>query len=208
MKKEIIEWGICIVIAIVLGLFVKHFIGTPTIVKSVSMEPTLVEKQRLILNRISTNILKEIPKRGEIVTFEAPSKRRVSYGEANLENAVATYEYKHDNIISKFFYYVLETGKTSYIKRVIALPGEHIKIKNGKVYINEEELKEDYLQQNIITSGGVFCDLVVPQNTIFVMGDNRPNSIDSRVFGCVPIEKLEGKVWIRFWPFNLFGKVQ
>ena len=60
MKKEMIEWGICIVIAIVLGLLVKHFIGTPTIVKSISMEPTLVEKQRLILNRISTNILKEI----------------------------------------------------------------------------------------------------------------------------------------------------
>lgn len=208
MKKEMIEWGICIVIAIVLGLLVKHFIGTPTIVKSISMEPTLVEKQRLILNRISTNILKEMPKRGEIVTFEAPSKRRVAYGEANLKNPVAIYEYKHPNILSKILYYVLETGKTSYIKRVIALPGEHIQIKDGKVYINEEELNEDYLQQSVITDGGIFTDLVVPKDTVFVMGDNRPNSVDSRAFGCVPIDKLESKVWIRFWPFDLFGKVK
>ena len=51
MKKEIIEWGICIVIAVVVGLFLKYFIGVPTLVKSISMEPTLIEKQRLILNR-------------------------------------------------------------------------------------------------------------------------------------------------------------
>ena len=51
-------------------------------------------------------------------------------------------------------------------------------------------------------------DLVVPENCIFAMGDNRGQSTDCREFGCIPLEKVESKVWIRFWPLNLFGKVE
>lgn len=209
MKKEIIDWTICIIIAIVIALFIKTLIGTPTIVKQVSMYPTLVENQRLILNRASLRVAKKMPKRGEIVTLEAPSETDVSYVEANQDNPIAKYDNKKSNIFSKFAYYILEITKESYIKRVIALPGEHIQIREGKVYINDEELQEPYLQNNIITDsyGGIFTDLVVPENCVFVMGDNRANSLDSRRFGCVPLEKLEGVVWIRFWPFDVFGKI-
>lgn len=210
MKKEIIEWGICIVVAIIIGILIKYFIGTPTLVKSISMENTLIENQRLILNRISTRIVKEIPKRGDIITFEAPSKGQISYVEADFSHPVAKYERKFSSSLAKFVYYVLEIGKESYIKRVIALPGEHVQIKEGKVYINSEELQEDYLQEGTVTDshGGVFTDFVVPNNCVFAMGDNRQNSADCRMFGCIPLEKIESKVWIRFWPLNLFGNVK
>lgn len=210
MKKEIIEWGICIIVAVVIGILIKYFIGTPTLVKSISMENTLIENQRLILNRISTRIVRETPKRGDIITFEAPSKGQISYIEADFSHPVAKYERKFSSSLAKFAYYVLEIGKESYIKRVIALPGEHVQIKDGKVYINGEELQEDYLQEGTITDshGGVFTDFVVPQNCIFAMGDNRQNSADCRMFGCIPLEKIESKVWIRFWPLNLFGNVK
>lgn len=210
MKKEIIEWGICIVVAIIIGILIKYFIGTPTLVKSISMENTLIENQRLILNRISTRIVKEIPKRGDIITFEAPSKGQISYVEADFSHPVAKYERKFPSSLAKFVYYVLEIGKESYIKRVIALPGEHVQIKEGKVYINGEELQEDYLQEGTVTDshGGVFTDFVVPNNCVFAMGDNRQNSADCRMFGCIPLEKIESKVWIRFWPLNLFGNVK
>ena len=56
-------------------------------------------------------------------------------------------------------------------------------------------------------SGGQFLDLVVPEGTVFVMGDNRANSGDSRRFGCIPYEKIEGKVVLRFWPFSKFGTI-
>lgn len=207
--KEILEWVYCIIIAIVLALLVRYYIGTPTIVKQPSMYPTLKQNQRLILNRWG-HTTKQLPKRGDIITFEAPSKIYVSAAEADLDNPTATYDNEPENIFDKFRYYVLEIGKTSYIKRVIGLPGEHIKIANGKVYINEQELKEEYLQPNVVTDSaeGAYADLIVPQGQVFAMGDNRTQSTDCRRFGCIPLAKIESKVFIRFWPLDLFGKVK
>ena len=103
---------------------------------------------------------------------------------------------------------MLEVGdKTSYIKRVIGVAGDHIKIEDGKVYLNGKELQEPYLREGIKTESDMFTDVTVPEGYIFVMGDNRPHSTDSRSFGCIPLEKVESKVWIRFWPLNKFGKV-
>ena len=207
--KDIIEWIICILVALVLALLIRYFIGTPTVVKMSSMKPTLIENQRLILNRW-TRTTHQMPERGDIITLEAPSDKLVDFDDT--ENVIARYDNEPSNWFSKFTYYFLEIGKESYIKRVIALPGEHLEIKDGKVYINGEELDEPYLQDNVTTTAGdvnqPFYDLVVPENCVFVMGDNRAGSTDSRAFGCIPLDKIEGTVWIRFWPFNLFGKVE
>lgn len=205
MIKEILEWTYCIIIAVALALLVRYYIGTPTIVQQHSMYPTLKPDERLILNRWArtTGATYE---RGDIITFEAPSERITET--ANLENPVAKYENEPQGFLEKFSYYVLEISKESYIKRVIGLPGEHVKIENNKVYINGEELDEPYLSEDVITTkSGVYYDLVVPEGTVFAMGDNRTQSTDSRSFGCIPIEKIESKVWIRFWPLNLFGEV-
>ena len=208
--KNIIEWIECIVIAIVLALLIRYYVGTPTVVQQESMYPTLVQNDRLILNRISRT-KKEMPERGNIITFEAPSVSYVSAENVDFNNPVAIYENEPTNIFFKFSYYVLEWGKKSYIKRVIGLPGEHVQIENGKVYINEEELDEsEYLQDNVYTDshGGIFTDIIVPEGHVFAMGDNRGKSGDSRLFGCIPLEKIEGKVAIRFWPLNKFGTIK
>lgn len=203
--RDIIEWIVCIVIAFVLALSIRYFFGTPTIVQQPSMYPTLKPNQRLILNRWARTI-KEMPSRGDIITFEAPTSDSYTY---DANDVRAKYSNNPTSAWGKFVYYVLESNKISYIKRVIALPSEHLQIKDGKVYINEEELEEKYLQPDVTTSieNCPFYDLIVPENCVFVMGDNRPKSTDSRKFGCIPLEKIESKVWIRFWPLNLFGKV-
>ena len=200
--KEVLEWVYCIVIALVLALLIRYFVGTPTIVQQPSMYPTLKQNQRLILNRLSKTF-KETPERGDIITFEAPSNFDAS-------QITADYDNEPDGWLAKFSYYVLEVGKKSYIKRVIALPGEHVKIQDGKVYINEQELEETYLQENVITEAKnvLLTDFIVPEDYIFAMGDNRTQSTDCRAFGCIPIDKVESKVWIRFWPLDLFGKVE
>lgn len=207
--KDIIEWIVCILIAFILALLIRYYIGTPTIVKMSSMWPTLHQNQRLILNRW-TRTTKQMPERGDIITFEAPSQIHVYEDEFNSNDVIAKYENKPTNFFSKFVYNVLEIGKESYIKRVIGLPGDHIQIKDGKVYLNGSELDEPYLQDDVTTkmiNQGLFSDLIVPDNCVFAMGDNRDHSTDCREFGCIPLEKIEGKVWIRFWPLNLFGKV-
>lgn len=210
--RNAMEWIICIVVAFVLALLIKYYVGTPTVVKQVSMNPTLVENQRLILNRWGRT-MKKLPERGDIITFEAPSTVReyIEKDEIDFNNPVAKYDNEPTSWWGKFVYNVLELGKESYIKRVIALPGEHIEIKDGKVYINGEELQEDYLVDGMttgaVTSNDYYFDLVVPENCIFAMGDNRKQSIDCRKFGCIPLEKIESKVWIRFWPLNLWGEV-
>lgn len=205
--QRILEWIICIIVAIVLAILIRYFIGTPTIVNQYSMYPTLVQDQRLLLNRWSRTT-HQIPQRGDIITFEAPSTSYISVDKVASLDIVAKYENEPNGLWNKFAYYVLEINKTSFIKRVIGLPGEHIKIENGKVYINDEELQEKYLQESYTdTLDCAFTDLVVPNDCLFVMGDNRKQSTDSRKFGCIPINKIEGKVWIRIWPLNLWGNV-
>lgn len=201
--KNIIEWIYCIVIAIVLALLIKFFLGTPTVVKQYSMYPTYKPNDRLILNRLERS---KMPKRGDVVTFEAPSKNIYGPGEYDLNNPVAKYSYQPSNIFNKFTYYVLEINKTSYIKRVIAIEGDKVEIKDGKVYINNELLPEKYLAEGVKTEAtGVFNNFTVPKGCIFLMGDNRSGSMDCRNFGCIPVEKIESKVVFRFWPFNKMG---
>lgn len=207
--KDTIEWIICIIIAIIIALLVKYYVGTPTVVESVSMEPTLYARQRLWVNRlIRTN--GKLPERGEIITFEAPSESSYIEQDINTLYPIAQYDYEPQGLWEKFTYNVLEIGKTSYIKRVIALPGEHVEIKDGYVYIDGEKLQEDYLSSGIVTDikKGIYDDFIVPENTVFAMGDNRPNSQDCRLFGCIPLEKIESTLSFRFWPLHLFGKVK
>jgi len=205
--KEALEWVYCIIIALVLAMLFRYFIGTPTIVQQYSMYPTLEQNQRLWLNRWGRTT-KTLPKRYEIITFEEPSK--ITYTSSNINKDYPVAQYKNRTGFSWFTYNFLEIGKKSYIKRVIALPGEHVEIKDGKVYINEEILDEPYLQSGIVTdvSGTGFSDFIVPENCIFAMGDNRNHSTDCRSFGCIPLEKIESTVSIRIWPLNKWGEVK
>jgi len=173
-----------------------------------SMKPTLIEGQRLWLNRWGRTT-KTLPKRGEIITFEEPEK--TSFTRAEIENAEPIAQYKKISGMEWFVKNFLEIGKRSFIKRVIALPGEHVQIKDGKVYINEQELDEPYLQPGIVTdligNGVGFDDFIVPENCVFAMGDNRNHSTDCRAFGCVPLEKIESTVAIRIWPLDKWGDI-
>lgn len=99
-----------------------------------------------------------------------------------------------------------------FIKRVIAVPGDKVMIKDGAIYINEEKLDEsNYLADSVITNGGSYIHegqtVTVPDGQYFVSGDNRPNSSDSREFGPISKEKIKGKAWIVYFPFSEFRLV-
>lgn len=94
-----------------------------------------------------------------------------------------------------------------YIKRVIGLPGDTLHITNQQVFINDTLLDEEYIQYQI-RSGEELGPLVIEPGNLFVMGDNRPNSSDSRRFGQLSQELLVGKAWLRVWPANRWGLVE
>ncbi len=208
--KDIVEWIVCIIIALIIAIAFRYYIGTPTIVQQPSMRPTLEPDQRLWLNRWVRTI-KKMPERGDIITFEAPLQNKLTLSASDVaESPIARYGNEKKSFWKKFSYYVLEVDKMSYIKRVIGLPGDHVEIKDGKVYINGEILQERYLQSGVVTDmvRGNCKDIIVPENCVFAMGDNRTQSTDSRAFGCIPLERIESKVWIRIWPLNLFGPIR
>jgi len=94
------------------------------------------------------------------------------------------------------FRYPPDPAQDPYIKRVIGLPGEQIRVENGKVYVNGVRISEPYLEIQTHYAG----EWTVPENGLFVMGDNRNNSSDSRTWGMVPIENIIGKAVLVYWP--------
>jgi signal peptidase I len=96
-----------------------------------------------------------------------------------------------------------------FIKRIIALPGEKIKIENGEIFINNKRLAESYLPSSIIVQGGSYIregeELIVPKDSLVVFGDNRAHSSDSREFGPIPEKDIIGKTFFVYWPPNAFA---
>lgn len=175
LKKELLEWVITIAIAGALAFIINIF-GGFAIVEGPSMMPTL--KDGDILLRAS--YLGRTPKYGDIIAFKTDM----------------THPWK--------LYRALGIKK-ALVKRVIGLPGDHVVVKEGKVYVNDKQLQENYLNDGT-TDGDV--DAVVPQGHIFVMGDNRLNSNDSRgTVGFVNVESIIGRVTYRLFPFNSMQKI-
>ena len=101
---------------------------------------------------------------------------------------------------------IAEDDDQTLIKRVVGVAGDEIQVQSGVLYVNGEEQEEPYLN-DADQSRGFFGPTVVPEGHIFVMGDNRGNSADSRVFGPLPLENLKGEAFMRFWPVSKISTV-
>ncbi len=198
--KEIKEWAIAFLIAYVIYVIINYFLGTVSGIKQDSMYPTAKEGEKVLIQR--TVVFKKELEHGMIVTCEAP----LPYSKQD-EDSIANYEDKKG--LDGFAYNVLNFGKKSFIKRVVGLPGDHLKIaNNGKVELNGEPLTEIYLNPNEGELEGNYMEVTVPENSVFLMGDNRARSKDSREFGCVPFDKINGYVITRVWPLNNLGAIE
>lgn len=199
MKKIFLKLLIVIIIVILFLFLVQIFLVQFVRTKEFSMYPTIKESEVLLIDKWF-GITDKMPDRGDMVMFQKPSIDYVYEEDDRSKNVVADYS-KNTHI--------------HFIKRVIGLPGEHIKIsEDSHVYINGELLQEEYVRDKEINSASdiglrfQFCDVVVPQNCVYLIGDNPQKSADSRSFGCVPIEKIQGKVWLRVFSFGSFGEIK
>jgi signal peptidase I len=124
-----------------------------------------------------------VPQRGDVIVFKAPLSEPCSEIECE------------------------------YIKRIIALPGERVRVDNGQILVDGEALNEShYLSKEVITAAGAFLgegtERVIPENYYLALGDNRPLSRDGREFGPVPRQSIVGKAWLRYWPPPKLGFVK
>ena len=183
-KSNVKEYIESIIIAILIALFIRTFIICAYKIPSRSMVQTLLVGDHILVNKFlygvkipllrNTIIPVREPKRGEIVVFIFPNDR-----------------------------------SKDFIKRVIGVGGDAIEIKNKKIFINGKEYSDSYgiYSDNIIYPATMqprdnFGPITVPKNSIFVMGDNRDESLDSRFWGFVNLKDVEGKAFIIYWSWN------
>lgn len=183
MKKnnEVVEWIKSILFALILVFGINYFLFSPIVVDGESMMPTLESGNRMILNKVNY-VFKE-PERFDIIVYHAKENE-------------------------------------DHIKRVIGLPGDRIQYRDDVLYINGEAYEEEYLDEykNEVTDLPLTGDFtledtpvngqVVPENHLFVMGDNRRHSTDSRILGAVPFEEIAGQANIVVWPLKNIGIIE
>lgn len=190
------ELPVLIVLAFGIALIIKTFLLQAFFIPSASMEPTLMVGDRVLVEKVTYRVGE--PDRGEVVVFER------DLGE--LFNPQATEDDSFWDDVGDAFrgLFGFPTGSAQdFIKRVIAVGGDQVEGKDGRVFVNGEPVAEPYLPDGTETSD--FGPIEVPDGEIFVMGDNRSNSDDSRNFGPVPVDSVVGRALLSIWPPRDFG---
>ena len=201
--REVLDWVLCFVLAYIVYLNINYFIGSVAGVKQQSMYPTVIDGERVLVVRpwLTFSDLEY----GDIVTFEAPIDHKLYIDSADT---YPTAQYEQYAGLTQFLYKFMNVNKVNYIKRVIGVAGDHIEIKDGAVYRNGEKLDEPYIRTSVTSpQEEKYSDVIVPEGTVYLMGDNRDSSLDSRSFGCVPLERVNGCVVCRVWPLNKIGGI-
>ncbi|HEX2046260.1 MAG TPA: signal peptidase I [Acidimicrobiales bacterium] len=173
--------------AVVIAVVVKTFVAQAFYIPSGSMLPQLQINDRVVVSKISYRL--HDPRRGDILVFDAP-------GDGEEDDADPLPERALRGLAESIG--VVAPSTDEYIKRVVALPGERVEGHHGKVLVDGLELVEPYLPAGTVTSD--FPAVVVPPQTVFVLGDNRANSADSRTFGPIPRSTVVGRAILRVWP--------
>ena len=173
---EIVE---TLVLTLIIFLVIQTFVAQPYKVQQQSMEHTLEPDQYVLVDKLTPRF--DTYKRGDIVVFTPPAD------------------------------WVQDDG-TPFIKRVIGLGGDTVEVRDGSVFINGTKIVEPYIfvaapgdPPGPTTVPGDENRWVIPAGELFLMGDHRSNSADSRTFGPVPTGQVIGRAWLRYWPLNVFG---
>jgi signal peptidase I len=180
-QKSVIEWAIVIVVAVLVSLLIRTFVFQTFYIPSGSMEPTLQVGDRIIVDKVAVEF--GTIHTGDILVFKAPT-------------AVAT---------------VCGDAVADLVKRVIATPGETVKSVGNKIYVKDQRLGEPWhvLKQpwsHVAEVGAKpIATTYVTANHYFMMGDNEPDSCDSRYWGLLPRSDVIGKAFVRIWPLRRAG---
>jgi signal peptidase I len=191
---SVIEFVVIVAVALGLALGIQAFIVKPYRIPSGSMEPTLAIGQRVLVDRVSKHFTDF--HRGDIVVFKPPKG-------ADTEPQCGNPNKPPDQACDKP---TPDKSDTNFIKRIIGLPGDRLKVIKGRAYINGKELNEPYIRPD---ASCPICneprEITIPPDHFFMMGDNRGESDDSRDWGPVPKGWIIGKAFFTYWPPKRIG---
>jgi len=217
-KSKFREYVEAITIAIVLALFIRAFVVQAFKIPSGSMIPTLLVGDHILVNKFiygttlpftgSRILMFSKPKRGDIIVFSFPKNKEKPECASMLNNIAARVgnAWQSGNPA-----YLFQDECKDFIKRVIGIGGDIIQIRDKNLYVNGKLQNEPYIVhyfQDIEQSPrDNFGPFTVPHNTVFVMGDNRDQSFDSRFWGIVQMDEIKGKAFIMYWSWNDNGNL-
>lgn len=189
---SLIELAVIVVVAVGLALLIQAFLVKPYRIPSGSMIPTLDTGQRVLVNRLANNF--SSPKRDDIVVFNPPAG-------ADTDSCGVAHPLDGSCPMG-----TPQKSQTNFIKRVVGVPGDHIKVIAGRVYVNGALRPESFIRPD---ANCEICNLpreiTVPPDEFFMMGDNRGESADSREWGPVPRQWIIGEAFFTYWPPDRIG---
>jgi signal peptidase I len=195
----LIELAVIVVTALALALGIQAFLVKPYRIPSGSMLPTVRVNQRVLVDRLAMDF--SSPSIGNIVVFHPPKNYGDGCANPNEgENPSGQYGNAACQVAWK------QPSSQTFIKRVVGLPGDHLSIQNGHVIRNGKPERDGYIVQ---CDGDAACNfpqtITVPRGMYYMMGDNRPDSEDSRFWGPVPRAWIIGKAFLTYWPPDRIG---
>jgi len=216
-KSRFREYLEAIVIAVILALLIRAYVIQAFKIPSGSMIPTLLVGDHILVNKFIYGIklpfsekrvfIFRPPRRGDVIVFSFPGNREKEECRSLANNI--SFRISHAFSTGNPLYLFTDDCR-DFIKRVVAVGGDRIEIRDKKVYVNGVELKEPYIIHNdpLVQKSPPrdnFGPFIVPRNSFFVMGDNRDQSYDSRFWGVVDMKDIKGKAFILYWSWNRNG---
>lgn len=188
-NSVVFVWIKQILLVILLTMLISLFLIQTYNVNDVSMEPTFNRQGNRVLVFLTPYLFGMEPNHGEIVVIDSRADRKRSFTDRFLDSPLVAIAFRSFN-------------EHMWVKRVIGLPGDQLEFADGSVYRNGQKLDEDYIMGQMRNK---FETVIVPDGYVFVMGDNRNRSSDSRQVGPIPVENIQGRVILRFLPLNKFN---
>jgi signal peptidase I len=191
-RRVAVDLALLVVAILVITTVLRALVGQAFYVENISMSPQLEDQDRIVVSKLSYRL--HDARRGDVVVLDAPPSRSVPEPAKPLASRAVRAVLEGVNVV--------RPTTTEYVKRVIGLPGERVSARGGNVYVDDRLLVEPYLPEGART--GDFEPVAVPAGKLFVMGDNRGSSDDSRRESFGPIEKssVVGRVVVRVWPLG------
>lgn len=220
-KSKVREYTEAIIIAVILALVIRAFVVQAFKIPSGSMIPTLLVGDHILVNKFIYGLKPPLtekrffvfssPKKGDIIVFEFPGDKEKD-GCKGLSKSIPARFNKVSKTKNPFD--LMGGDCRDFIKRVIAVGGDTVEIKDKVVYVNGHTLSEPYKihSDNIVFGADVttrdnFGPITIPLNKFFVMGDNRDNSHDGRFWGTVDIGDIKGRAFIIYWSWDSMGNL-